>query len=138
MPTVWEFYVAHEHEFARFYPEQDAVTLRRIESTFGVTVDNLTMESGWYHQVMTETQPVEVYEVEGLLGPITPRADPKQATPDDGVGARLWTIVDVARRTAATFTITWNRPGNTPGIEIRRNGATVYKDAANGGAGFFP
>jgi hypothetical protein len=45
-PTVWEFNVAHEHKFARFYPEQDDVTLRRIESTFGVTVDNLTMGSG--------------------------------------------------------------------------------------------
>jgi hypothetical protein len=68
-PTVWVFYVAHKHEFAQFYMEQDDVTLPRMESTFGVTVDNLTIGSGWNHQVPTETQPVEMYAVEGLLGP---------------------------------------------------------------------
>jgi hypothetical protein len=49
---------------------------------------------------------VEVYAVEGLLEPTTTCADPKLATPHDGVGARLWTIVDAAGRTAATFTVT--------------------------------
>jgi hypothetical protein len=73
---------------------------------------------------------------EGYVNIPTTGADPKLATPNDGVGARLWTIVDAAGRTAATFTVTWNRLGNTPGIEIRRNETTAYKDAANGGGGF--
>jgi hypothetical protein len=38
-----------------FYPEQDDVTLRAIESTFGGIVDKMTIESGWYHQVLTQT-----------------------------------------------------------------------------------
>jgi hypothetical protein len=98
--------------------------LRNIESSNGVNVDNMTMESGWYHQVPTETQPVEVYVVGRLLGP-TNGPNPKLATSNDGEGAKLWKTVGGAGCTTATFTVTRNRPDNTPGIEIQLNGATV-------------
>jgi hypothetical protein len=72
-----------------------------------------------------------------LLTPTT-AADSKLVTPNDGVDAKLWTIFDAAGRTATTFTMTWNRPGKTPGIKIRLNVEMVYRDTENCGGGFSP
>jgi hypothetical protein len=47
------------------------------------------------------------------------------------VGNLLWTIADDTNTFAPVFNVEWHRSKHTPGVEIRRNGVSVYTKTEN-------
>jgi hypothetical protein len=54
------------------------------------------------------------------------------------VGSLTWTIVDDTYNVSPVFSVEWHRRIYTPGVEIRRNGATVYTETENLGGSNCP
>jgi hypothetical protein len=110
MPTVWEFFVA----VPSAHPD---LFLYTVSSSFG---GEAVFADTWR--------------------PYGDRSysDESDASIANAVGSLLWTIADVTDSVSPVFYVDWHRSKHTPGVEIRRNGVTVYKDTNNQGPISYP
>jgi hypothetical protein len=125
-PTVWELYVLAMTNTWKPH-------LYAIESSFGVTPENLVMDNGWVHDIPGSPDlGSEVSVTNGV------QWTNRLANMDARNGSKLWTITDETRSESPVFTVTWRKQLHTPGVEISKNGVMVYSETENGGSGQTP
>jgi hypothetical protein len=119
--TVWEFYVSAK-------PQVHYIGIYQIQSSFGVTPENLVL-----HNVSSEERNGKTHETS--VTDIRTGDD----TGDDvlfenaDVGSKLWTITDSSRSRSTVFTINWRKNSHMAGVRILRNGVEVYIESEGGG-----
>jgi hypothetical protein len=115
-PVLWEFYVFEKEQHSSL----GAQILNISNTTFPITPEIFT-----FHVDLTpynsSSDPVDLVTDETN----TVRLDiPYNQT---YTGTKLWSILEPSGASSASFTITWAREWNTPGLQINRNGTPVHR-----------